>query len=73
MVTMTLYMTLAYIASKNIKSKNKLKGIYLFAYTMIALTGFSRLYLGVHWPTDVIGGYLIGYVFFYISIRLLKE
>lgn len=73
MVTMTFYMTLAYIASKNIKDKNKKKWIYLFAYTMIILMGISRLYLGVHWPTDVIGGYLIGYVFFYISIIILKE
>ncbi len=72
MVTMTFYMTLAYIASKNIKDKTKKKWIYLFSYTMIILMGISRLYLGVHWPTDVIGGYLIGYVFFYMTITFLK-
>lgn len=40
---------------------------------MIALIGFSRLYLGVHWPMDVLGGIVFGAVGIWAASKMLDE
>jgi undecaprenyl-diphosphatase len=53
-----------------INLKNRVLRILVLAglIALIPLTGISRIYLGVHWPSDVIGGYLIGGVFLAVLI-----
>ena len=43
------------------------------AAVLAILTGMSRLTLGVHWPSDVIGGWMLGSAFALAGIALLRR
>lgn len=68
-----LYGYLIYLASKQIKERWLRIIIYIMCSAIILLIGISRIYLGVHYASDVIGGYLITLAFLLIITSLKSK
>jgi undecaprenyl-diphosphatase len=51
---------IAVLATHRIRSRVGRVLLWLIAGVLILLIGVSRVYLGVHYPTDVIGGFAVG-------------
>ncbi|HLS53462.1 MAG TPA: phosphatase PAP2 family protein [Tissierellaceae bacterium] len=73
MVTMSMYLSIAYLLTRNLEERGKKTLVYTIALLYILSMGLSRMYLGVHWPTDIIGGYIAGYLLHYFSVRLASR
>jgi undecaprenyl-diphosphatase len=55
--SLSLFVCLAWIITNRIENPAAKAGIWLISLMLVLLIGLSRVYIGVHYPTDVLAGY----------------
>jgi undecaprenyl-diphosphatase len=73
LMSVTFYGLLIYIAWHTIKDKKLKWTLIVSLLVLIQLIGFSRIYLRVHYTTDVMAGFATGFLWLVISLWVLKH
>jgi undecaprenyl-diphosphatase len=60
MLSAITYLTLGLVFSRFVPDRRLRTYIISLAILLTLLVGVSRVYLGVHWPTDVLAGWCVG-------------
>ncbi len=73
MASMAFYGFLIYLIYKNVKNTYLKWGLITLLSVLIALIGLSRIYLGVHYTSDVIAGFLVSVSYLIIFTHFLPR
>ncbi|MBE0646006.1 MAG: phosphatase PAP2 family protein, partial [Bacteroidetes bacterium] len=60
MMTLAIFLALAVLIGRMGKRERVKKSLIATAITISLIVGFSRMNLGVHYPSDVLAGWLAG-------------
>jgi undecaprenyl-diphosphatase len=60
MMSAVVYLTLGALVARTQANRGVKRYIVTLAVILTILVGTSRVYLGVHWPTDVLAGWALG-------------
>ncbi|MFH1667530.1 MAG: LssY C-terminal domain-containing protein [Candidatus Komeilibacteria bacterium] len=71
-IAVAFYGFIAYLIIRNTSKWNYRVNTFFICLLVILFIGFSRLYLGVHYLSDVWGGYLAGAIWLVLAISLAE-
>jgi undecaprenyl-diphosphatase len=73
MASFTFYSLLAYLLWRHLPSRGWRAALIVFSVFMILGIGLSRVYLGVHYPSDILGGYWVSGCWVALCIMLFRR
>lgn len=76
MISALAYLTLGALASRAVHGRTAKIYVLSLAVFISLLVGVSRIYLGVHWPSDVLAGWCAGFAWamiWWLAARLLQR
>jgi undecaprenyl-diphosphatase len=75
MSAILFYGLIAYLLLPRLKSRGWRILVFADAALLALVVGFSRIYIGLHWPTDVLAGYSVALAwgaFVYTGIEIIR-
>jgi undecaprenyl-diphosphatase len=73
LVATAAYGTLAAVLCRHVRGSGARIAISIPFWTVVILVALSRVYLGVHYPSDTAGGVLMGLGWFYLAKYLWRD
>jgi undecaprenyl-diphosphatase len=73
LMSVTFYGLLIYIIFKTVRNKELKWTLICLLILLIMIIGFSRIYLRVHYASDVAAGYCIGFLWLVLTVWLLNK
>lgn len=73
MAAMSFYGLLIYVVFKSKMSNRKKLFLIIILSMLILLIGISRIYLGVHYASDVIGGFCLSLSYLIVFTRIIEK
>lgn len=73
LMSMTFYGLLIFITWHSVKNPKTKWTLISFLFLLILLIGFSRIYLRVHYTSDVLAGFAMGWLWIVISLKVIRR